>query len=106
MSILEVATLSNPHRTNPEKGNLMIGKPVKPLPKYVPLGRIAELKLSEHPHADRIGMRYGRSWDSECEVKIFSCREVLARCIRMQSSRESRCTDWKAVVQLRDSEGY
>jgi len=80
---------------------------MKPLPNYVSPGRVAELKLSEHPDANRIGTRSGRSWDSDVTVKVFTHRSVLAKCIRMQQQggTEGKLL-WRAVVPLTDGEGY
>lgn len=75
------------------------------LPASVPFGRLAELRLAEHPLADRIGLDYGRGVFSDVRVKVFSSRETLARCIRMQE-RARPVADWRAVVKLRDGEGY
>ncbi len=77
------------------------------LPKMVPWGRLAELRLSERPDAERIGTKNATlRWDAEVVIKVFSDRKVLARCIRMQQQRESRNTDWRAVIKLKDAEGY
>jgi hypothetical protein len=76
------------------------------LPKSACFGRFIELKLHEHPDAARIGFKHGFRWDSDITIKVFTARSVLARCIRMQQKREPRTTDWKAMVELADDEGY
>lgn len=77
------------------------------LPRSVPPGRLTELNLAQHPLADRIGLGIGRGVFSEYQIKVFSHRKVLARCIRMQQRGPGNGPiTWKAVVPLTDGEGY
>ncbi len=57
----------------------------------------------QHPHPERT------SWKVvglDCVYKIWSCREAMARCIRVQQRRERKPGDWEALLPLQDGEGY
>lgn len=79
------------------------------LPKVVPLGRLAELRLSERPDADRIAVRHMAGPFGDVAIKRFNARAVLARCVRMQDRRGLIRPDgstWRPIVPLTDGEGY
>lgn len=59
-----------------------------------------------HTHPERTARSAGRSWDSETTFQVWPNRASMARSIRMQQSREPRPDDWKALVPLKDTEGF
>lgn len=70
----------------------------------MPFGRSLEHK-PEHP--ERTARRsVGRGLEHDIEFKTWNAREPMARAIRAQQRREPHSGDWRAVVPLRDGEGY
>lgn len=67
------------------------------------LGRLSELK---HEHPERTAMKVGYGIFADYTFKVFPNREAMAKCIRMQQKRAYDSHDWKAVIPLKDSEGY
>lgn len=61
------------------------------------------------PHPERTSrreVRGGPMGSGNVEFKVWSSRGVMARAIRMQERRERTNYDWRAVVALRETEGY
>jgi len=67
----------------------------------VPLGRLAEWELSEHPDSDRIALRT-IGWDYL--AYLYPTRHSLARAIRKAEQTNSK--HHRPVVPLTDGEGY
>lgn len=59
-----------------------------------------------HPFPERTAASSGASRDRKITYQVWPNRESMARSIRMQQQRASKSTDWKAVVRLKDTEGY
>lgn len=60
-----------------------------------------------HKHPERTASRHGLSWDSDITFKVWSSREAMAKAIRRNES-SSMYSDpiWKALVPMRETEGY
>jgi outer membrane biogenesis lipoprotein LolB len=55
----------------------------------------------EHPERTT---RQNCGWD--VKFRVWNSRTVMARAIRMQEKREHYTTDFKAVIPLKETEGY
>jgi hypothetical protein len=58
------------------------------------------------PNPERTARKSGYAFDSLITFQEWPNRKSMAKTIRMQQQRESRPTDWRAVVPLTDGEGY
>ena len=69
-----------------------------------PLGRMNEIK---HEHPERTAYRNGVGMDFDIYFQVWPNRESMARSIRMQERGHNLGKRiWKAVVPLRETEGY
>ena len=72
--------------------------------KYsMPLGRTAE-HTPEHP--ERTATRFLPGIFGDIQYQVWPNRPSMARAIRMQQSAVPENGSWRAVVALRETEGY
>ena len=58
-------------------------------------------------HADRTAKRSSAgTLDLDITYQVWPNRASMAKSIRMQQKREQRSTDWRACVNLSETEGY
>jgi hypothetical protein len=57
-------------------------------------------------HPERTARRSGHGMNFDVFYQVWPNRQSMARSIRMQQKRESRCDDWRACVPLTEGEGY
>lgn len=69
----------------------------------MPVGRSIGYK-PEHP--ERTARKAGKGYDGLITFQTWNSREAMARSIRMQQSRAPKPDDWKAVVPLKEWEGF
>ena len=58
----------------------------------------------EHP--ERTARKSGTGLNFDVVFQVWPNRSSMAKSIRMQERREHRPDDWRAVVKLRETEGY
>ena len=58
----------------------------------------------EHP--ERTARRSGTGLDFDVTFQVWPNRPAMAHAIRMQEKREPRANHWRAVVPLKETEGY
>ena len=57
-------------------------------------------------HPERTARKSGTGLNFDVTFQVWPNRQSMARTIRMQQTRENRADDWRAVVALRETEGY
>jgi hypothetical protein len=72
------------------------------MPKKITMS-FADACKYQPPNPERTARK---SLSFDVTFQEWSNREAMARSIRMQSKRECRNDDWRAVVPLTDGEGY
>jgi nicotinic acid phosphoribosyltransferase len=64
------------------------------------------LRLKRTPN-ESVDCKVGfRSIDFDVEIRVFSSREYLAKTIRKQEKKPDHYLNWKALIPLKDNEGY
>jgi hypothetical protein len=58
------------------------------------------------PHPERTARKSGRGLNFDVTFQEWPNRASMAKTIRMQQQRASQTDDWRAVVPLKDWEGY
>jgi len=68
----------------------------------------AQADTYKHEHPDRTARKRASPGvlDLDVTFQVWPSRKAMARSIRMQQQREWRPDDWRAVVPLKDGEGY
>jgi hypothetical protein len=64
------------------------------------------MKEVSHEHPERTAYRHGSGMNFDVYFQVWPNRASMAKSIRMQQRREPRQGDWKAVIPLKDGEGY
>lgn len=68
-------------------------------------GRSIEYRRN-HPHKDRTAVKSAGAGGFDVTFGTWTNRAAMAKTIRMQQTRASESTDWRALVPLTDVEGY